>query len=183
MGARASASPRVLGGTWFRSGRKQPQPSPASAGVRTSPVTLITNELSGTCAKRRPKGFRQPGRPEHVVRAAAPSAQQKSLHHAYFHREPGRGPIDHPRAHFSPKCLNCEPGLTHSRAAKKCSAASRSTAGFRRPARSGTRDEYHKVDEMRAVARDGANAHGGRFKGYVIDEVHHALDLGFSTRC
>ncbi|MEK7736872.1 MAG: DNA polymerase III subunit gamma/tau, partial [Pseudomonadota bacterium] len=130
--------------------------------------------------KWRPKTFATLVGQEHVVRALTHALDQQRLHHAYLFtgtRGVGKTTI----ARIMAKALNCESGIT----ATPCGACSscieidsgRFVDLIEVDAATNT-----KVDEMRQLLENAAYAPTrGRFKVYVIDEVHMLSNSAFNA--
>src|SRR4029079_11603256 len=121
--------------------------------------------------KWRPRSFEQMVGQEHVVRALSNALEQNRLHHAYL-LTGTRGGGKTTLARVLAKALNCETGIT----AKPCGACSacveidsgRFVDLLELDAASNT-----QVDNMRELLENAMYAPtSGRFKVYIIDEVH-----------
>ncbi len=121
--------------------------------------------------KWRPRTFTELVGQEHVVRALENALAQQRLHHAYLFtgtRGVGKTTI----ARIIAKALNCETGITPSPCGK-CAACTEIDAGrfvdlIELDAASNT-----QVDNMRELLENALYAPtAGRFKVYIIDEVH-----------
>ncbi len=121
--------------------------------------------------KWRPKSFTELVGQEHVVRALSNALKQQRLHHAYLFTGT-RGVGKTTLARIIAKALNCETGITDAPCGK-CSACTEIDAGrfvdlVELDAASNT-----QVDNMRELLENALYApSGGRFKVYIIDEVH-----------
>jgi DNA polymerase III subunit gamma/tau len=130
--------------------------------------------------KWRPKDFSSLVGQEHVVRALRHALEAKRLHHAYLFTGT-RGVGKTTLARILAKCLNCETGIT-STPCGKCSACVEIDAGrfvdlLEVDAATNTR-----VDEMRQLLETAQYAPTkGRFKVYVIDEVHQLSGHAFNA--
>ena len=130
--------------------------------------------------KWRPKNFAEMVGQEHVVRALSNALDQNRLHHAYLltgTRGVGKTTI----GRIIAKCLNCETGLT----AKPCGICTACTEIDRGrfidmielDAASNT-----GIDNMREVLDNAQYAPtSGRFKVYLIDEVHMLSKAAFNS--
>ncbi len=130
--------------------------------------------------KWRPKSFAEMVGQEHVVRALSNALDQNRLHHAYLltgTRGVGKTTI----GRIIAKCLNCETGLT----AKPCGICTACTEIDRGrfidmielDAASNT-----GIDNMREVLDNAQYAPtSGRFKVYLIDEVHMLSKAAFNS--
>jgi len=130
--------------------------------------------------KWRPKNFAQLAGQEHVVQALTNALTQSRLHHAYLFtgtRGVGKTTI----ARIFAKSLNCETGITATPCGV-CSACTEIDSGrfvdlIELDAASNT-----QVDNMRELL-DGAlyAPTSGRFKVYIIDEVHMLSKSAFNA--
>ncbi|MCK9282891.1 MAG: DNA polymerase III subunit gamma/tau [Rhodocyclaceae bacterium] len=130
--------------------------------------------------KWRPKSFSTLVGQEHVVRALTHALEQQRLHHAYLFtgtRGVGKTTI----ARIMAKALNCENGITATPCGV-CSSCSEIDGGrfvdlIEVDAATNTR-----VDEMRQLLENAVYAPTrGRFKVYVIDEVHMLSNSAFNA--
>jgi DNA polymerase III subunit gamma/tau len=130
--------------------------------------------------KWRPKNFATLVGQEHVVRALRHALEQKRLHHAYLFTGT-RGVGKTTLARILAKCLNCEAGIT-AEPCGRCSACQEIDGGrfvdlLEVDAATNTR-----VDEMRQLLDTAQYAPTrGRFKVYVIDEVHMLSNSAFNA--
>jgi len=130
--------------------------------------------------KWRPKDFSSLVGQEHVVRALRHALEVKRLHHAYLFTGT-RGVGKTTLARILAKCLNCETGVTPEPCGK-CSACVEIDAGrfvdlLEVDAATNTR-----VDEMRQLLETAQYAPTkGRYKVYVIDEVHQLSGHAFNA--
>jgi len=130
--------------------------------------------------KWRPRDFGSLVGQEHVVRALRHALEQKRLHHAYLFTGT-RGVGKTTLARILAKCLNCESGITADPCGK-CSACSEIDGGrfvdlLEVDAATNTR-----VDEMRQLLDTAQYAPtSGRYKVYVIDEVHMLSTSAFNA--
>src|SRR4051794_15318896 len=130
--------------------------------------------------KWRPKNFASLVGQEHVVRALRHALETKRLHHAYLFTGT-RGVGKTTLARILAKCLNCETGVTPEPCGK-CSACVEVDAGrfvdlLEVDAATNTR-----VDEMRQLLETAQYAPSrGRYKVYVIDEVHMLSNSAFNA--
>ncbi|MDH5342275.1 MAG: DNA polymerase III subunit gamma/tau [Betaproteobacteria bacterium] len=121
--------------------------------------------------KWRPRNFAELVGQEHVVRALSNALQQQRLHHAYLFTGT-RGVGKTTLARILAKALNCETGITDVPCGK-CGACMEIDAGrfvdlIELDAASNT-----QVDNMRELLENALYAPtSGRFKVYIIDEVH-----------
>jgi DNA polymerase-3 subunit gamma/tau len=130
--------------------------------------------------KWRPKSFDTLVGQEHVVRALTHALQQGRLHHAYLFtgtRGIGKTTI----ARILAKALNCETGVTP-KPCGTCGACVEIDSGrfvdlLEVDAATNTR-----VDEMRQLLENAVYAPTrGRYKVYVIDEVHMLSNAAFNA--
>ncbi len=130
--------------------------------------------------KWRPKNFAQLAGQEHVVRALSNALTQNRLHHAYLFtgtRGVGKTTI----ARIFAKSLNCLTGITATPCGE-CSACKEIDSGrfvdlIELDAASNT-----QVDNMRELLESALYAPtSGRFKVYIIDEVHMLSKSAFNA--
>ncbi len=130
--------------------------------------------------KWRPKNFAQLAGQEHVVQALTNALIQNRLHHAYLFtgtRGVGKTTI----ARIFAKSLNCETGITATPCGV-CSACTEIDSGrfvdlIELDAASNT-----QVDNMRELLESALYApSSGRFKVYIIDEVHMLSKSAFNA--
>lgn len=130
--------------------------------------------------KWRPKNFAQLAGQEHVVRALTNALTQNRLHHAYLFtgtRGVGKTTI----ARIYAKSLNCETGITATPCGV-CNACKEIDSGrfvdlIELDAASNT-----QVDNMRELLESALYApSSGRFKVYIIDEVHMLSKSAFNA--
>jgi DNA polymerase-3 subunit gamma/tau len=130
--------------------------------------------------KWRPKSFDELVGQEHVVRALANALDAKRLHHAYLFTGT-RGVGKTTLARIIAKAFNCERGVSPSPCGK-CSACTGIDAGrfvdlLEVDAASNT-----QVDKMRDLLENALYAPSeGRYKVYVIDEVHQLSGHSFNA--
>jgi DNA polymerase-3 subunit gamma/tau len=130
--------------------------------------------------KWRPRDFGSLVGQEHVVRALRHALEQNRLHHAYLFTGT-RGVGKTTLARILAKCFNCEAGVT-AQPCGKCSACVEIDAGrfvdlLEVDAATNTR-----VEEMRQLLETAQYAPTrGRFKVYVIDEVHQLSGHAFNS--
>src|SRR5213592_2134380 len=121
--------------------------------------------------KWRPRNFESLVGQEHVVKALRHALDEKRLHHAYLFSGT-RGVGKTTLARILAKCLNCETGIS-SRPCGKCSACVEIDSGRFIDLIEVDAATNTKVDEMRQLLENSAYAPSrGRFKVYIIDEVH-----------
>src|SRR5438128_1657639 len=117
---------------------------------------------------------------EHVVKALRNALDQKRLHHAYLFSGT-RGVGKTTLARILAKCLNCETGISSSPCGK-CSACVEIDAGRFVDLIEVDAATNTKVDEMRQLLENSVYAPSrGRFKVYVIDEVHMLSTSAFNA--
>ncbi len=130
--------------------------------------------------KWRPKSFAELVGQEHVVRALGNALKQQRLHHAYLFTGT-RGVGKTTLARIIAKALNCEAGITDTPCGT-CRACSEIDAGrfvdlVELDAASNT-----QVDNMRELLENALYApSSGRFKVYIIDEVHMLSRFAFNA--
>jgi len=130
--------------------------------------------------KWRPRDFGSLVGQEHVVRALRHALEQKRLHHAYLFTGT-RGVGKTTLARILAKCLNCETGIT-AQPCNKCSACLEIDAGRFVDLLEVDAATNTKVDEMRQLLENAQYAPTrGRFKVYVIDEVHQLSGHAFNA--
>jgi len=130
--------------------------------------------------KWRPKNFTELVGQEHVVRAISNALTQNRLHHAYL-LTGTRGVGKTTLARIIAKALNCETGVSATPCGK-CAACVEIDAGrfmdlIELDAASNT-----QVDNMRELLENALYAPtSGRFKVYIIDEVHMLSRSAFNA--
>ena len=130
--------------------------------------------------KWRPKTFAELVGQEHVVRALGNALKQQRLHHAYLFTGT-RGVGKTTLARIIAKALNCETGISDTPCGT-CRACSEIDAGrfvdlVELDAASNT-----QVDNMRELLENALYApSSGRFKVYIIDEVHMLSRFAFNA--
>jgi DNA polymerase III subunit gamma/tau len=130
--------------------------------------------------KWRPRNFESLVGQEHVVRALRHALDEKRLHHAYLFSGT-RGVGKTTLARILAKSLNCETGIS-SHPCGKCSACVEIDAGRYIDLIEVDAATNTKVDEMRQLLENSAYAPTrGRFKVYVIDEVHMLSTSAFNA--
>ena len=142
--------------------------------------TIRTMSYQVLARKWRPKSFATLVGQEHVVRALTHALSEQRLHHAYLFtgtRGVGKTTI----ARILAKSLNCEVGVTATPCGT-CSACTEIDSGrfvdlLEVDAATNTR-----VDEMRQLLENAVYAPTrGRYKVYVIDEVHMLSNSAFNA--
>ncbi|HVQ62529.1 MAG TPA: DNA polymerase III subunit gamma/tau [Burkholderiales bacterium] len=130
--------------------------------------------------KWRPRNFESLVGQEHVVRALRHALDENRLHHAYLFSGT-RGVGKTTLARILAKCLNCETGIS-SRPCGKCSACLEIDSGRYVDLIEVDAATNTKVDEMRQLLENAVYAPSrGRFKVYVIDEVHMLSTSAFNA--
>jgi len=156
-------------------------PDPHWLTSRTTPADKIRFMTYQVLARKwRPRNFAAMIGQEHVVRALTHALEQQRLHHAYLFTGT-RGVGKTTLARILAKALNCETGITPTPCGK-CAACLEIDAGrfvdlIEVDAATNTR-----VDEMRQLLDNAVYAPTrGRFKVYVIDEVHMLSNSAFNA--
>jgi DNA polymerase-3 subunit gamma/tau len=130
--------------------------------------------------KWRPRSFTTLVGQEHVVRALTHALEQQRLHHAYLFTGT-RGVGKTTLARILAKALNCETGITAAPCGQ-CSSCLEIDAGRFVDLIEVDAATNTKVDEMRQLLDNAAYAPTrGRFKVYVIDEVHMLSTSSFNA--
>ena len=130
--------------------------------------------------KWRPKTFSSLVGQEHVVRALTHALTEQRLHHAYLFTGT-RGVGKTTLARILAKSLNCETGLTATPCGV-CSACTEIDSGRFIDLLEVDAATNTKVDEMRQLLENAVYAPTrGRFKVYVIDEVHMLSNSAFNA--
>jgi DNA polymerase-3 subunit gamma/tau len=130
--------------------------------------------------KWRPRSFATLVGQEHVVRALTHALEQQRLHHAYLFTGT-RGVGKTTLARILAKALNCEMGIT-AVPCGVCTACIEIDAGRFVDLLEVDAATNTKVDEMRVLLENAVYAPTrGRFKVYVIDEVHMLSTSAFNS--
>ncbi|HEX9395328.1 MAG TPA: DNA polymerase III subunit gamma/tau [Burkholderiales bacterium] len=130
--------------------------------------------------KWRPKEFAGLVGQEHVVRALRHALEQNRLHHAYLFTGT-RGVGKTTLARILAKCLNCETGIT-TQPCNRCSACTQIDGGRFPDYVELDAASNRGVDEMTQLLERSVYAPAaGRFKVYVIDEVHQLSGHAFNA--
>ena len=140
----------------------------------------MTGMTQALARKWRPKGFTELTGQEHVVRALANALDRGRLHHAWLFTGT-RGVGKTTLARILAKALNCLQGVS-STPCGTCDACGQIDAGrfvdlIELDAASNT-----QVDNMRELLEDAMYApNSGRYKVYIIDEVHMLSKSAFNA--
>ena len=130
--------------------------------------------------KWRPRNFASLVGQEHVVKALRHALEHKRLHHAYLFTGT-RGVGKTTLARILAKCLNCETGVTPEPCGK-CSACVEIDGGRFVDLLEVDAATNTKVDEMRQLLETAQySPTRGRYKVYVIDEVHMLSNSAFNA--
>jgi len=130
--------------------------------------------------KWRPRNFESLVGQEHVVKALRHALDEGRLHHAYLFSGT-RGVGKTTLARILAKSLNCETGVS-SRPCGKCSACLEIDSGRFVDLIEVDAATNTKVDEMRELLENAVySPTRGRFKVYVIDEVHMLSTSAFNA--
>lgn len=130
--------------------------------------------------KWRPRTFESLVGQEHVVRALTHALSEQRLHHAYLFTGT-RGVGKTTLARILAKSFNCETGIT-AKPCGVCSACTEIDAGRFVDLLEVDAATNTKVDEMRQLLENAVYAPTrGRFKVYVIDEVHMLSNSAFNA--
>jgi DNA polymerase-3 subunit gamma/tau len=130
--------------------------------------------------KWRPRDFRSLVGQEHVVRALRHALEAQRLHHAYLFTGT-RGVGKTTLARILAKCLNCETGVT-AQPCGECTACAEIDSGRFVDLLEVDAATNTKVDEMRQLLDTAQySPTRGRYKVYVIDEVHMLSTSAFNA--
>ena len=130
--------------------------------------------------KWRPRSFEEIVGQPHVVTALVNALESKRLHHAYLFTGT-RGTGKTTLARILAKAINCETGIT-SRPCGKCRACIDIDAGRFVDLLEVDAATNTKVDEMRELLETAQYMPvSGRFKVYIIDEVHMLSKSAFNA--
>jgi DNA polymerase-3 subunit gamma/tau len=130
--------------------------------------------------KWRPKVFEEIVGQPHVVTALSNALESKRLHHAYLFTGT-RGTGKTTLARILAKAINCETGIT-SHPCGKCRACTEIDAGRFVDLMEVDAATNTKVDEMRDLLETAQYMPAvGRFKVYIIDEVHMLSKSAFNS--
>jgi DNA polymerase-3 subunit gamma/tau len=149
-------------------------------GVRLASYFLGPMSYQVLARKWRPRDFGSLVGQEHVVRALRHALEAKRLHHAYLFTGT-RGVGKTTLARILAKCLNCETGIS-AQPCGKCSACVEIDAGRFVDLLEVDAATNTKVDEMRQLLETAQySPTRGRYKVYVIDEVHMLSTSAFNA--
>jgi DNA polymerase-3 subunit gamma/tau len=130
--------------------------------------------------KWRPRSFETLVGQDHVVRALTHALEQQRLHHAYLFtgtRGVGKTTI----ARILAKSLNCETGIT-AKPCGQCAACTEIDSGRFVDYVEMDAASNRSVDDMAALLEKAAYAPArGRYKVYMIDEVHMLTGHAFNA--
>lgn len=130
--------------------------------------------------KWRPRSFQEMAGQEHVLRAMVNALDSQRLHHAYLFtgtRGVGKTTI----ARILAKCFNCEKGIS-STPCGECQACTEIDQGRHMDLIEVDAASRTKVDETRELLENVPYApSSGRFKVYLIDEVHMFTKHSFNA--
>src|SRR3977135_1288757 len=145
-----------------------------------SPLIYLPMSYQVLARKWRPRDFGSLVGQEHVVRALRHALEQKRLHHAYLFAGT-RGVGKTTLARILAKCLNCETGVSPQPCGRGAACVEIDAGRFvdllEVDAATNTR-----VDEMRQLLETAQYVPGrGRYKVYVIDEVHMLSTSAFNA--
>src|SRR5690242_9672760 len=130
--------------------------------------------------KWRPRDFASLVGQEHVVKALRHALSEQRLHHAYLFTGT-RGVGKTTLARILAKCLNCETGITPE-PCNKCSACAAIDAGRFPDYLEVDAASNRGVEEMTQLLDRAVYAPtAGRYKVYVIDEVHQLSGHAFNA--
>src|SRR5262245_45467465 len=147
-------------------------------GSGSPPNSIRAMSYQVLARKWRPRDFGSLVGQEHVVRALRHALENKRLHHAYLFTGT-RGVGKTTLARILAKCLNCETGIT-AQPCGKCAACSQIDAGRFPDYVELDAASNRGVDEMTQLLERSIYAPtAGRFKVYVIDEVHQLTGHAF----
>src|SRR6184192_125048 len=145
-----------------------------------SPLIYLPMSYQVLARKWRPRDFGNLVGQEHVVRALRHALESKRLHHAYLFTGT-RGVGKTTLARILAKCLNCETGVTPEPCGK-CAACIEIDGGRFVDLLEVDAATNTKVDEMRQLLETAQYAPTkGRYKVYVIDEVHMLTGHAFNA--
>jgi len=149
-------------------------------GVRLATKFSLSMTYQVLARKWRPKDFGGLVGQEHVVRALRHALEARRLHHAYL-LTGTRGVGKTTLARILAKCLNCETGITPDPCGK-CAACVQIDGGRFPDYVELDAASNRGVDEMTQLLERSVYApSSGRFKVYVIDEVHQLSGHAFNA--
>jgi DNA polymerase-3 subunit gamma/tau len=130
--------------------------------------------------KYRPRNFQEMAGQTHVLRALINALDQQRLHHAYLFTGT-RGTGKTTLARLLAKCLNCEQGVT-SQPCNQCSACQEIDQGCFADLLEIDAASRTKVEDTRELLENVQYAPTrGRYKVYLIDEVHMLSNHSFNA--
>ena len=130
--------------------------------------------------KWRPKTFKEVAGQNHVLQSLVNALDNERLHHAYLFTGT-RGVGKTTLARILAKCLNCEPGVT-SEPCGECGACEEIAAGRFMDLIEVDAASRTKVEDTRELLENVQYTPSrGRFKVYLIDEVHMLSNHSFNA--
>src|SRR5262245_49818771 len=152
----------------------------AGQEIRARADKIFSMNYQVLARKWRPRDFASLVGQEHVVRALRNALTQQRLHHAYL-LTGTRGVGKTTLARILAKCLNCETGITDAPCGH-CAACTEIDGGRFVDYVEMDAASNRGVDEMTQLLERAIYAPtSGRFKVYVIDEVHQLSGHAFNA--